>query len=519
MRSAAIVLLFSIVALLSVAAAGGEAGFPFFEPLVPPRAFQVMVHRGMSRQAPENTRAALQLCIDDGLEWVEVDVRLTKDGRHVLFHDGKLDGKSSGTGTVKEHTLDELRQLDAGGWFAQRFVGAKLLTLEECFALVKGKINLYLDCKDINPALLVDEIKAAGVERQVIVFDKLDTLGRVRELSHGTVAVMPKWHPPNGFGKWLDDLHPAAVEIDADETTPEICRQFHARAVKVQAKVLDQWDNPKFWDKVLSDGVDYLQTDLPEEIIAHVLDQQLKPRPVRIACHRGASRYAPENTLPSFEKAYRMHADFVEFDVRPSRDGKFFLLHDKQLNRTTTAKGPINDAASDMIDGLDAGAWFGRPFAGTHVPSLERFLAGVPAGVSLYFDAKDIPPEALAAALEKHGLTERTVVYQSAGYLEKLKQIDARIRALPPADSLARVTALAASLKPYAVDTPWRVLSKQYIDHCHSSGIQVFADAPLFVDVNGYRQAIEWGIDTIQTDQPLRVWRAMELVATERAKR
>ena len=473
----------------------------------------------MARQAPENTRAAIDMCSADGLEWVEVDVRLSKDGRHVLFHDGTLDGKSNGTGTVKEHTLAELKELDAGGWFAKRFAAAKLLTLEECFALVKGKINLYLDCKDIDPALLVKEIQAAGVERQVIVFDKPAVLRRVRELSGGTIGVMPKWHPADGFGKWLDELQPAAVEIDADETTPAICREFHARGIKVQAKVLGEWDNPKFWDKVLSDGVDYLQTDLPEEIIAHVMDRQLKPRPVRLACHRGASRYAPENTLPAFEKAHRLHADFIEFDVRPSHDGKFFLLHDKQLNRTTTGKGAINDAGSDTIVALDAGKWFGRPFVGTRVPSLDEFLSAVPEGMSLYFDAKDIPPEALAAALEKHGLTARTIVYQGAGYLEKLKQIDARIRALPGAGSADQVTALAASLKPYAVDTPWPVLSKKYIDHCHAAGIQVFADAPFTVDIKGYRQAIEWGIDAIQTDYPLRVWRAMELVAAERAQR
>lgn len=518
MRIEVVAILLWSVSLSAVWARAAEQGFQFFEPVVPPRAFQVMVHRGMARQAPENTKAAIDMCIGDGLEWVEVDVRLTKDGRHVLFHDAALDGKSNGTGPLKQHTLAELKELDAGGWFAKRFAGAKLLTLEECLALAKGKINLYLDCKEIDPALLVDEIKAAGAERQVIVFDKVATLRRVRELSEGTIAVMPKWHPPLGFGKWLDDLRPAAVEIDADETTPEICREFHARGIKVQAKVLGEWDNRKFWDKALSDGVDYLQTDLPEEIVAHVMDRQLKPRPVRIACHRGASRYAPENTLPAYEKAHRLHADFVEFDVRPSHDGKFFLLHDKHLNRTTTGKGPINDADSDTIASLDAGRWFGRPFAGTHVPSLDDFLAAVPAGMSLYFDAKDIPPAALAAALEKHGLVQRTVVYQSAGYLEKLKEIDARIRALPGASSAAQVTALAGGLKPYAVDTPWHVLSKAYIDHCHAAGIQVFADAPFTVDVKGYRKAIEWGIDLIQTDHPLRLWRAMELVASDRAK-
>ncbi len=514
-----IVLAVTLSCLGGLSAFAAEPGFPFFEPVVPPRTFQVMVHRGQAREAPENTRRAIELCIEDGLEWVEVDVRLTKDGHHVLFHDRQLDEKTNGTGAVNQHTLEELKALDAGSWFAKRFASAKLLQLDEALTLIRGKINLYLDCKDIDPELLVQQIKAAGVDRQVIVFDTRDTLRRIRELSNGTVAVMPAWHTQDGFGTWLDDLRPAAVEIGAGETTPAICREFHARGVKVQANVLGQWDQPKYWDKVLSDGVDFLQTDLPEEIIAHVLNQQIASRPVRIACHRGASRYAPENTLPAFDKAYRLHADFVEFDVRPSRDGTFFLLHDGQLNRTTTGTGAIRQASDETIGGLDAGSWFSRPFAGTRVPTLEEFLSTVPAGVSLYFDAKDIPPETLAAAVAKHGLTERTVVYQGAGYLEKLKQVDARIRAMPGVSSQAEVDALAAGLKPYAVDTRWNVLSRAYIEHCHAAGIQVFADAPFNVTLQGYRQAIEWGIDTIQTDVPLRAWRAMELVAAERAKR
>lgn len=62
-------------------AACGAPDFPFFEPIQPPRPFQVIAHRGEARQAPENTRPALLRCVEDGLEWVEVDVRFAKDGR------------------------------------------------------------------------------------------------------------------------------------------------------------------------------------------------------------------------------------------------------------------------------------------------------------------------------------------------------------------------------------------------------------------------------------------------------
>ena len=112
---------------------GGTAppSFAFFEPVSPPRAIQVMAHRGAMRQAPENTARALELSIADTVEWVEVDVRLTKDGQHVLFHDDQLGDKTDGTGRLRDRTLAELRALDAGTKFAPRFAGARILTLAE----------------------------------------------------------------------------------------------------------------------------------------------------------------------------------------------------------------------------------------------------------------------------------------------------------------------------------------------------------------------------------------------------
>lgn len=158
------------------------AAFEFFEPVQPPRAFQTMVHRGMMRQAPENTAPAIELAIRDGIEWVEVDVRLSADRKHILFHDSNLDGKTNGKGPLKEKTLEELLSLDAGSPFAPRFAGTRLLSLKECLALSKGRINLYLDCKEIDPELLVSEVLALCPQH----FPRCPPEGR--RLHHGTGA-------------------------------------------------------------------------------------------------------------------------------------------------------------------------------------------------------------------------------------------------------------------------------------------------------------------------------------------
>jgi len=450
-------------------------------------------------------------CIEDYLEWAEVDVRLTKDGQHVLAHDSQLRAGTNSV-TIAEHPLEELKQLDIGSNFAARFSGEHVLSLAECFALAKGKLNLYLDCKAVNPEQLAQEIIDAGMERQVVVYDQLERLQRIYKVVPGKVALMAKWRPTTGPPLWAQSNHLNAVEIDADSITSEICQAFHALGIKVETKNLGDWDCVQYWDRAMAAGADWIQTDLPEELLAHALWQRIKTRPVRFSLHRGANRYAPENTLPAFEKAIRLGADFVEFDVRTTSDGKFYLLHDSSLDGRTDGHGPIATTPSTVITGLSAGVKFGRPYAKIGLPTLDEFLDTVAGKVDLYFDAKAISPEALTAAVERHGVTERTVVYGSPGFLAKIKAIEPRIRLLPPLGSPGELEALARDLKPYAVDADWNILSRELIARCHALNIKVFSDAlGKHERVEDYLQAMDWGIELIQTDHPLRLMRAIEL--------
>jgi glycerophosphoryl diester phosphodiesterase len=326
------------------------------------------------------------------------------------------------------------------------------------------------------------------------------------------VALMAKWRPALGPPLWAQSNHLDAVEIDAPEVTTEVCRAFHALGIKVQTKSLGDWDRPEFWSKTIAAGADWIQTDLPEEVLAHALWQRVKTRPVRFSLHRGAGRYAPENTLPAFEKAIRLGADFVEFDVRTTSDGKFYLLHNSTLEGATDGKGPIAEMPSSVIATLSAGVKFGRPYAKVGLPTLDEFLKAMAGKVDLYFDAKAIAPEALAAAVERHGLVEQIVVYGSTAYLARLKTINPRIRLLAPLGSAADLEALGRMLKPYAVDARWEILSRDLISRCHALAIQVFSDAlGQHERIEEYQEAMDWGIDLIQTDHPLRLMRAIEL--------
>lgn len=485
----------------------------FFEPVRPARAIQVIARRGAMGQAPEETAPALARAIADAVEWVVVDVRLTNDGHHVLFHDERVDGQTDGKGRVRDLTLAEIRALDAGAKFARRFAGARVLSLAEGLELARGRVNLYLDCHEVDPARLAREVIAARMERQVVIFGAPGLLRSVRAAASTKLALMAHWRPGPVIAPWVDDVRPTAVEIDAGDVTPEACREFQRRGIKVVARTQGAADCPAVWDRMAVAGVDWLQTDLAQDFLAWQALKSIRSKPVKIAHHRGAGRYAPENTLPALEESIRLGADFVEFDLQTTRDGGFVLLHDGRLDRTTTGKGPVRDWDLAKVQALDAGSWWGRPFAGTRVPSLNEFLKAAGRRIELYVDAKDIAPEALAQALKRHGLSERAVVYQNVEYLERLRAIDPLIRRMPGLRDPARLDFAAERVRPYAVDARWSILSKDFIDRCHARGIRVFSDAlGSHETIEDYQRAIKIGIDLIQTDHPLRVLRAIELL-------
>ena len=109
---------------------------------------QVVAHRGASGHAPENTLAAIQLAADHGATWIEIDVNISRDGIPVLFHDDGLGRCSNGSGLVIEHTLETLKLLDTGSWFADEFKGERIATLDECLQLAtRLSLGINLEIK------------------------------------------------------------------------------------------------------------------------------------------------------------------------------------------------------------------------------------------------------------------------------------------------------------------------------------------------------------------------------------
>jgi len=104
-------------------------------------------HRGASAAAPANTVAAFRLAAEMGADGIELDVQLSADGEVVVIHDFTVDGTTDGQGAVREMSLAQLKELDAGSHFDPAFAGERIPTLQEVFDAVGHRLLVNVECK------------------------------------------------------------------------------------------------------------------------------------------------------------------------------------------------------------------------------------------------------------------------------------------------------------------------------------------------------------------------------------
>jgi glycerophosphoryl diester phosphodiesterase len=141
-------------------------------------------HRGYPAKFPENTLAAFEGAVQAGCDMIELDVTLTKDRKVVVIHDDTLDRTTTGKGPVRDHSLQEIKKLDAGSWFDARFAAERVPMLSEVMKLTAGRCMLNIEIKesafeadypvDAIEHQVVKLVKKSGAMDQVIIssFDR-----------------------------------------------------------------------------------------------------------------------------------------------------------------------------------------------------------------------------------------------------------------------------------------------------------------------------------------------------------
>ena len=126
---------------------------------------KIFAHRGSKGTHPENTLASFKEAVRVGSDGIELDVHLTKDGHLVVIHDETVDRTTNATGEIRNLTLAEIKELDAGSWFHNKYAGEKIPTLEEVLLLLtelgfNGQLNIELKTDVIQYKGLVEKCLA-----------------------------------------------------------------------------------------------------------------------------------------------------------------------------------------------------------------------------------------------------------------------------------------------------------------------------------------------------------------------
>jgi len=253
-------------------------------PLILPK---IIGHRGCASYAPENTLEGLHTAADMGVEWVELDVKLTKDQVPVMFHDETLERTTNGSGNMAEITYEDLKQLECGSWFGESFTGIQVPTLEEAIeVLIERGLGLNLEIKSC-PGREKETTEVAldilsqywdDHERLVISSYSMVSLETAQDMaadwSRGLVmgyhCPNPEWldalkqsNLPQDWGEAARYLELKAISIDQEFCSPAIISEMLQKDI---TPIPYNVNEPERAKQLQSFGVRTVISDSPDEI-------------------------------------------------------------------------------------------------------------------------------------------------------------------------------------------------------------------------------------------------------------
>lgn len=199
-------------------------------------------HRGVARYAPENTIESIQAAADMGIKWVELDVKLTRDGVPILFHDDTLDRTTNGGGPVATRSFADLQDLEAGSWFSHGFSGIKIPSLEEAVdVLLERRLGVNFEIKPCPGR----EVETAQAMMDLLsrIWDDRETI-LISSFSCVSLDVVCDMTPDFPRGMLLDTFWPENWAALADHLTPETINVDAGAITREQVEALIEYGKP-----------------------------------------------------------------------------------------------------------------------------------------------------------------------------------------------------------------------------------------------------------------------------------
>ncbi len=252
---------------------------------------------------------------------------------------------------------------------------------------------------------------------------------------------------------------------------------------------------------------------------------QLNDNQILNISHRGASGYAPEHTLPSYELGDQMGGDYIELDLQMTKDGELIAMHDETLDRTTNGTGQVKDHTLEEIKSLDAGSWFNAAYPekakdeynGLQVQTLQEVIEHFGKNKNYYIETKspDVYPgmeEKLLEILKDYNLTRQNgpssrVIIQSFSEesLQKVHNLNENIPLVQLLDYKGTATITDEELDHYSeyaagLGMSYKKINQDYVQKVREHDLLIH---PYTVnDKEDMKQLLEWGGTGMFTNYP-----------------
>ena len=227
---------------------------------------KITAHRGASREAPENTLAAFQRAIDDMADYIELDVQMTSDGYIVVMHDASAYRTTGVAKNITDMTYEEVKKLDAGYWFSEKYRGERVPSFEEVLKLVKSSpvsIKLNVEIKSsadssIAAGKVIELIKKYSMEQNCVItsFD-YDALLAVKSMDED---IQTGYILSVAYGRFYENTNVDFFSVNASFLTKRTVDAIHNTGKQVYAWTANNDTSIK---NLANKGIDNIITDEP----------------------------------------------------------------------------------------------------------------------------------------------------------------------------------------------------------------------------------------------------------------
>lgn len=233
----------------------------------------IIGHRGNSSERPENTLSAFTSCVHMGIQYIEMDVRLSKDCIPVVFHDKSLYRTTNRRSfkALSNCLLEEIKTLDAGSWFSKEFQGESIPLLEDVLSMDRGQVGLMVELKAENSndkelATIVASLLKGQTNLVVGSFSYTAVKELKKQLPH--IPVISIVNSKKQLARHLT-LQPQYLALDKKMVHKELVDEAHSKGIKVWVWTVDTEQESQ---KLQEFGVDGIITNRPRQILEALSD-------------------------------------------------------------------------------------------------------------------------------------------------------------------------------------------------------------------------------------------------------